>query len=76
LNNKELTGKVRKQFAIKKREALDLGRRFIANSLTLSTRKMVDVLKAMADSERESKSVSAFFSRLVLLSRGKCNKIL
>ncbi len=48
LDSKELAMKIRKEFSAKKRADQDLGRIFIANSVTLATRVRVDILKAIA----------------------------
>jgi hypothetical protein len=66
--------KIWKGYGEKKKAGQDLGRVFIANSVTLATRVRVDILKAMAKwytNEKEQFSVSAFVSRPVLHIRSK-----
>ena len=73
MDNRELAFKIRKQFAVMKRES-DFGRVFIANSVTLGTRVRVDILKAIAEqysNDKEKMSVSAFVSRPMLHVRSK-----
>ena len=73
-DNKETAFNIRKGFSAKKRSDENLGKIFIANSVTLATRVRVDILKAIAkkySNEKENLSVSAFVSRPVINIRSK-----
>jgi hypothetical protein len=48
LNSTENASKIRKAFADKKKQGVDLGRIFVSNSVNLATRVRVDILKALA----------------------------
>ena len=63
MDDVELAGRLRKQFATKKKAGTDFGRTYIANSVTLGTRVRIEILKAIAKNcvgEREIMYVSAF----------------
>jgi len=65
----ENAAKIRKAFSAKKRENTDLGRIFISNSVGLSTRVRVNILKDIArkiSGPSFSAHVVAFISRLVM----------
>ena len=69
MDSEVLAARLRKQFAVKKREGHDLGKVYMANSTTLGTRVRVEILKAMAKccaSDKEVMYVSAFSSRPLL----------
>ena len=69
LDSVENAAKIRKAFSAKKRENTDLGRIFISNSVGLSTRVRVNILKAIArkiSGPSFSAHVVAFISRLVM----------
>jgi len=69
LDSIENAGKLRKAFAEKKKSNVDLGRIFVANSVGLSTRVRVDILKAIAkkiSGQSISAHVVAFISRPVM----------
>lgn len=69
LDSVENAAKIRKAFSVKKREKVDLGRIFVANSVGLSTRVRVDILKAIAKAisgPSFSAHVVAFISRPVM----------
>jgi hypothetical protein len=69
LDSTENAAKIRKAFAEKKKAKVDLGRIFISNSVGLSTRVRVDILKAIARKISNSlitAHVVAFISRPVM----------
>ena len=73
MKSRELALQIRKDFAIKRKSGgEELGRLFIANSVTLATRVRLDVLKAIAkkcESKTEQMFVRGFTSRPVLQIR-------
>ena len=73
MKSRELALQIRKDFAIKRKSGgEELGRLFIANSVTLATRVRLDVLKAIAkkcESKTEQMFVRGFSSRPVLQIR-------
>ena len=74
LDSVENAAKIRKAFSAKKRENTDLGRIFISNSVGLSTRVRVDILKAIArkiSGPSYAAHVVAFISRPVMHVRSK-----
>jgi hypothetical protein len=74
LDSVENAAKIRKAFSVKKRENTDLGRIFISNSVGLSTRVRVDILKAIArmiSGQSLSAHVVAFISRPVIHVKAK-----
>ena len=69
LDSVDNAAKIRKAFSAKKRENVDLGRIFVSNSVGLSTRVRVDILKAIArkiSGPSLSAHVVAFISRPVM----------
>jgi len=69
LDSVENATKIRKAFAEKKKANVDLGRIFVSNSVGLSTRVRVDVLKAIARKITDSSIIAhvvAFISRPVM----------
>ena len=74
MDSRDLAMKIRREFSAKKKADQDLGRIFIANSVTLATRVRIDILKAIAkkfSNDKEDLSVSAFVSRPVIHIRSK-----
>ena len=73
MKSRELALQIRKDFAIKRKSGgEELGRLFIANSVTLATRVRLDVMKAIAkkcESKSEQMFVRGFSSRPVLQIR-------
>ena len=69
--------RVRKMFAQKKKDKIDLGRLHVANSVTLATRVRADILKAIAKQQTKpgffELFVSAYSSRPVLYVHEKQN---
>jgi hypothetical protein len=70
MDSVEVAATMRKAFADKRKEGgTSLGRLYVANSVTLSTRVRIEVMKAMAKkltSKTESAHVAAFSSRPIL----------
>jgi len=78
LESVESSVAIRKAFAEKKKEKVDLGRIFIANCVGLTTRIRVDILKAMAkkiSNNSISAHVVAFASRPVMHVRPKAGSV-
>ena len=72
--SKEVAHKIRMKFAERKRGGEDMGRLFVANSVTLGTRVRIDILKAIAkkhSSDRQDFHVVAFSSRPVMQVKQK-----
>ena len=73
MKSRELALLIRKDFAVKRKAGGDeLGKLFIANSVTLATRVRLDILKAIAkkcESKNEQMFVRGFSSRPVLQTR-------
>ena len=69
LESKEIARIIRRKFAERKRGGEDMGRLFVANSVTLGTRVRIDILKAIAKKHANDKQdfhVVAYSSRPVL----------
>ena len=74
MKDRDMAIAIRKEFAQKKKDKVDLGKLFVANSVTLATRVRTDILKAIA--QRCSNGSEDFFvvgyaSRPVLQIRRK-----
>jgi hypothetical protein len=83
LNSAEVAGAVRKAFAEKRKEGdgKTLGRLFMSNSVTLSTRVRVDIMKSIAKKitgAKESAYVASYSSRPILhvCSTGKGGEVI
>ena len=76
MKSREMAIEVLKDFAQKKKDKADLGKLFVANSVTLATRVRSDVLRAIAlkcANHLEEMYVIGFTSRPVLQVKGKDN---
>ena len=74
MKSKETAGKIRRQFAAKRRAGGNFGRLFLANAVTLATRVRIDILRAMAKqcvNDDETAYVNAYASRPVLTLKKK-----
>jgi hypothetical protein len=74
LESKELAHRIRRKFAERKRAGEDMGRLFVANSVTLGTRVRIDILKAIAKKHANDKQdfhVVAYSSRPILQIKQK-----
>ena len=72
--SKEIAHRIRRGFAEKKKAGVDMGRVFIANSVTLGTRVRIDILKAIAkkySNDKQDFHVVAYTSRPVLQVKQK-----
>ena len=74
MKERDMSIAIRKEFAQKKKDKADLGRLFVANSVTLATRVRTDILKAIGQkcsNGKEDFFVVGFTSRPVLQIRQK-----
>ena len=74
MKERDMAIAIRKEFAQKKKDKVDLGKLFVANSVTLATRVRTDILKAIAQkcsNDKEEFFVVGFTSRPVLQIKRK-----
>ena len=74
MKSKEIAGKIRRQFAARRRAGGNFGKLFLANAVTLATRVRIDILRAMSRqciNDDETAYVNAYASRPVLTLKKK-----